>query len=587
MKRRIVWINIVLAVVLVAAAIGGYFWLFHSTTEATSGRTVAVQSGTVSETVTATGVVETSGTVELSFPQGGAVAKVNVKAGDTVVADERLVRVDDSAAQEALTSAKRSYAQAVTGANQSALSLSSAQRAVTDAQNTAKLNKKSYEKAVADATQNLVDAKAAWSNACLDPNGTCPSTDAWSQLRSAEAEVLNAKTAYEQAVQNASNDEMTNNLKVNQQKVNAEAAQSKQYNDCNTFGSSSSQCSSATDSVRSAQQNYESLLNSQRIAATSAQQSLVNADARITSANVSLRRLQASLPQQAQEAIDSAQSAVESAQLALKKGTTSDQQSIARAQESLASLQAGASVVDTGAGLTTAEDAAIAVAQSGVTSATEAIDDTVLRAPVSGRVGTVNAVEGQSIAAGASALTLIPDASYQVVASFSEADALKVAVGQKATVTFDALTGESATGSVTAVDILPTTGGNVTTYGATITLDEAPADVRDGMSASVVVTVNEAADVLWVPSAAVTSVGGVSTVIVRKGGVDTTVPVTTGLAGDSGTEITGGVAAGDQLVIASTDTGDSGFPMVGIPGGGFAGPATGGTGPRVSIQGGP
>jgi macrolide-specific efflux system membrane fusion protein len=57
-------------------------------------------------------------------------------------------------------------------------------------------------------------------------------------------------------------------------------------------------------------------------------------------------------------------------------------------------------------------------------------------------------------------------------------------------------------------------------------------------------------------------------------GVDTVTPVIVGLAGDSGTQITSGVAAGDQLVVTSTDSGssDSGFPMGGIPGGGSGGP---------------
>ena len=43
------------------------------------------------------------------------------------------------------------------------------------------------------------------------------------------------------------------------------------------------------------------------------------------------------------------------------------------------------------------------------------------------------------------------------------------------TVTFDALTDGTATGTVTAVDILPDRQArNVTTYGVTITLDDVP-----------------------------------------------------------------------------------------------------------------
>ncbi|MDO8309771.1 MAG: HlyD family efflux transporter periplasmic adaptor subunit [Actinomycetota bacterium] len=565
MKRRIVWINITLAGVLVAALVGGYVWLFRDATEASTGRTVAVQSGSVSETVTATGSVETAGTVDLSFTQGGTVISVLVEAGDTVESGQRLAILDDTSAQQALTEAARTYAQATASARQSSVSVSGAQRSLADAQQAAAMNKESYAAAVAQAKTALADAKASWSASCLDPNGSCPSTEAWSQLRAAEGAVVTAKAAYDQAVQTASTDETTNNLKINQAKVNAEAAQSRQYNDCNTYGSTSSQCTSANDSVRSSQQAYENALNTQRVAAVQSQQNLANADAQVTSANVALRRLQSSLAESAQDARDSAEQSLASARLAQRKGVAADQQSISQARESLASLQAGSAAVDTGAGTTTPQDAAVAVARDGIASARQSIEDAVLRAPVAGTVGSVAVDADQVAAAGSPVLTLIPEASFEVVADFSEADASKVAAGQSATVTFDALSGESASGAVTSVAVLPTTGGTVTTYAATITLSGAPAGMRDGMSASVVVTVDEATGVLWAPSAAITTAGGVSTVTVRTDGVDTVVPVTTGLAGDSGTQITSGVSEGDQLVVA---TADSGGGFTGFPGGG-------------------
>jgi macrolide-specific efflux system membrane fusion protein len=174
-------------------------------------------------------------------------------------------------------------------------------------------------------------------------------------------------------------------------------------------------------------------------------------------------------------------------------------------------------------------------------------------------------------------MTVLPDAPYEVTAAFSEADAAKLKVGQPAAVTFDARPDAAASGTVTSVDIEPTSstagsgatsGSGVTTYDATITLDEAPDDLLQGMTASVVVTVNEVTDVLWLPTAAITTVGGQSTVTVRENNVDTVVTVTTGLAGDSGTEITSGLTAGQDVVIetSDSDTGFGGFPMGGVPG---------------------
>ena len=156
MKRRIVWINAGLALLLVAVGAGAYFWLFAPKSEvATSGRTVSVQKGNVSETVTATGTVETAGTLELSFSTAGTLDAVKVEQGDTVKADQKLATLDDSAAQASVTSAQSSYVQAVNSAKSSSLTLAQAQQAVKDAEASAKLNKTGYEQAVEDAPASI------------------------------------------------------------------------------------------------------------------------------------------------------------------------------------------------------------------------------------------------------------------------------------------------------------------------------------------------------------------------------------------------------------------------------------------------
>ena len=166
-------------------------------------------------------------------------------------------------------------------------------------------------------------------------------------------------------------------------------------------------------------------------------------------------------------------------------------------------------------------------------------------------------------------------------AKVSEADAVNVQVGQQATVTFSALPRVSATGTVTAKDTTPvassgTATSSVVQYGVTITLDSAPDGVVNGMSASVSIVVDSKDNVLWAPSTAVTSLGGLHTVTIRKNGADTVTPVTVGLVGDSGTEITSGVNAGDELVIAiASGASGAGFPFGGIPGGGIRIPGGG------------
>ena len=96
--------------------------------------------------------------------------------------------------------------------------------------------------------------------------------------------------------------------------------------------------------------------------------------------------------------------------------------------------------------------------------------------------------------------------------------------------------------------------------------------------------------VIAIPSAAVTTKGGTSTVTVWANGQSATRAVTLGLKGDNTTEIVSGLSAGDQVVMsigtvsgtASSSSGSGSGPSGGTGlsgitgGGGFVGPPPGG-----------
>ena len=164
---------------------------------------------------------------------------------------------------------------------------------------------------------------------------------------------------------------------------------------------------------------------------------------------------------------------------------------------------------------------------------------------------------------------MLPDGPIEVVANFAESDAAKVRVGSPATITFDALAGERAEGTVVSIDPVGTTSNSgLITYGVRVQVIDAPTTVREGMTASVSVLVDEAIDVLVVPQSAVTGTDDRAAVLVqRTEGTETStdkVQVVLGLQGDAGVEITAGVDEGDVLVIPSAD--DVSFPDGGVPG---------------------
>lgn len=578
MRRRVLWINIGLGVLLLAIVGAGLAMLAPRPAEQT-GRTIEAQRGTVSETVTATGTVETAGSVELAFTTSGVVDEVDVVEGDTVTADDRIAALDDATQLQALASARSTYVQAVTNASTASLTLAAAQRNLTAAERNQRLNRQSYAESVSAAREVLADAQSSWSESCLTPEGSCPDDTVWAQLRSAEAAIVSAQTAYDQAVQNATTTAATNQVKLSQAQVNVDAARSRQTTQCDTFGSTSAACTSAVDALRGAEQAYALQVRANAASDVAGQQSLVTADTAVTEANVSLRRLQSSLRSAASDAVRTAQNSLDSALLSQRKGLEMDRQAVQSAREAVDQQAAAQQSVDIGAASLTPAQAAAEVAQAGVVAAEAALADTVLSTPIDGRIAAIDLTVGDPVAAGTSVVTVLPDAPFQIVAEFSEADALKLASGQPAVVSFDALPGTTAIGTVSSIATLPTetvgsaasvTSGGVTTYSATITLDDSPAGAREGMSVSVVVTTQQVDDVVWAPTAAITTEGGRSTVTIRNGEVDTVVEVTTGLAGDSGTEITSGVQEGNLLVIEVGEA--STFPgFGGGDGGGFGG----------------
>ena len=252
--------------------------------------------------------------------------------------------------------------------------------------------------------------------------------------------------------------------------------------------------------------------------------------------------------------------------------------SLTSAQASLVSAAASAAVNAQGAkaGAVASATAQIASAQATVDQAQSTLDHTILRAPVGGTVVSIAGTVGGPSSAGSTSTTSSSTSGFVVLSSMSnlqvttmvaEADAAKVQVGQKATVSFSAL-GTSASGSVTAIDLTQTITNNVVEYGVTVLLDAPPAGVRLGQTSSVSIVTATRDNVLSVPSSAITKTGPVSTVTLRKDGLDVVTTVQTGLVGDSGTEITSGLSEGDQVVISSSTTTGGSFTF---PGGGFGG----------------
>ncbi|UBU17218.1 efflux RND transporter periplasmic adaptor subunit [Nonomuraea gerenzanensis] len=277
-------------------------------------------------------------------------------------------------------------------------------------------------------------------------------------------------------------------------------------------------------------------------------------------------------------------------------------------QESLSAAKATyQSALDDGTD-TAALYAAYVKARNAYTEAQRTVAGTVLKAPFKGTITAVNgsvggtasgsgsgsgsasgsgggqASTGASESTGSSGFIELADTTkLQLVGTFTESDVGKLKQGQQATITFDALPGVTATGTVTQIEPVASTSNNVVQYPVTITFTEVPSQVRLGQTATVEVVVGQAENVVTVPSTAISTSGGQSTVTVLKDGRQTRTPVEVGVQGTTLTEIKSGVSEGDQLVPPATTTGTTGNG--GNGGGGMRG--IGGTGGFPGGGGGP
>ena len=196
----------------------------------------------------------------------------------------------------------------------------------------------------------------------------------------------------------------------------------------------------------------------------------------------------------------------------LKNGPTAAdikvyEQQVAQAQAGLDQVQAGANPADVDAAkadlagaqaalaLTTAgarpedlqaAEAEVAAARGALAQAQAALEQTILRAPFAGTVGAINVDLGEPAGPGAPVVRLGDEGTWAVETdNLTELDVVKLAVGDRVEVAFDALPGKTATGTVQHIQPASQIKRGDVTYKVTITLDAQDLPLYWGMTANV------------------------------------------------------------------------------------------------------
>lgn len=214
----------------------------------------------------------------------------------------------------------------------------------------------------------------------------------------------------------------------------------------------------------------------------------------------------------------------------------------------------------------------VAQAQTSLNSAWLSYQESssTIYAPITGTVSGLSLQVGSVIAGSSSSSTtnstkiasIKTKAPPTITINLTEIDVPKIKVGNKATVTFDALTDKTFTGKVISIDTTGSVSSGVTTYPTVIRLDTDPGTILGNMAASANIITQTKHDVLLVPSSSVQSQDGASTVRVMKNKTMQSVSVEIGLTSDTQTEIVSGIAEGDT-VVTSVTTSTSGAPAQG------------------------
>lgn len=281
--------------------------------------------------------------------------------------------------------------------------------------------------------------------------------------------------------------------------------------------------------------------------------------------------------QDAQKSFTTSQLNVDKARTALEKirrgpeakDIATAEERVKEAETSLAKLQKGTDPADLAAAENTIAQrrSAVTAAQSRVADAQEALNDYTVRAPFDGVVAKILVRESDQASASTALLTLLTEAKIAQI-TLNEVDVAKVRVGQKSTLTFDAIPDLSIAGTVSEVDTLGTATQGVVNYAVKITFTTQDERIKSGMSVSASIVTDIHSDVLTVPNGAVQRQG--TAAFVQTLSLPSTAdgadpqgvtsdtppearPVTIGLSNEQQTEIVSGLNEGEYIVTRVID----------------------------------
>ena len=201
-----------------------------------------------------------------------------------------------------------------------------------------------------------------------------------------------------------------------------------------------------------------------------------------------------------------------------------------------------------------AQEALVKQAQSAIDAINDQLADINMVSPINGVVTKRTADPGETVVLSLNSPVLSIAAKDDLIihSNVPESDIVKITLGQRAKVTFDALSPEEIfDATVTSIDPASTVIQDVVYYRIKLQLDNLDPRLKAGMSANIDIKTIEKENVLMIPIRAVKGENGEKYVDILNESDNTTqkAKVVTGIDGDDGMlEIISGLKAGDKVV---------------------------------------
>ena len=419
-------------------------------------RTVTLQKGTLEDSISATGTVQSSDVSNVTTDLKYTVKTVNVQVGDSVEEGDVICTLDTSELEESIRKLQESLADAKAEAQ------------------------KQYEKAQASLTEAEENVKSTYDD-----------------MKEAEDERDSAKSAYEtaaaavksyQAEVDAANADLLTKLNARQAALDAYTAAG------GTVDENGDPVTSATSEAASTVADLSALADA-----------LVKANGEYKSAEQTLKTAEANL-QTAQSASNytALSSAYNQAQTAYEQAKTTYENAIKTSETAEESRD------------TALENYNKAGESDELEELQSQLEKCTLKAETSGKVTAVNATVGSAI--DGAAATIQDTDSLKISITIAEYDIDSVSEGMHAVITSDVIDGE-INGTLTQISPTASGGGSSSsTFSAEVTVDDENSGLLIGTNAKVQIIQSTTEDVFTVPLDAIEEKeDGTSVIYVQSG----------------------------------------------------------------------